>query len=84
MLYHNVNGRMDGKGVGNVGIRCECASSDCWPEDENCQDTEAETNDVNGEQSKASDCKKESNSVNFTCTCFLIFSFTHLLVRVCN
>jgi hypothetical protein len=51
-IYDNVNGRNDGVGVGNVGIRDESASSECEAEDGHCQDTEAETNDRNGEQSK--------------------------------
>jgi hypothetical protein len=53
-----VGGREDEEEVANVGIEHESVSSECeMTESGNCEDTEAETGDKNGEQSETDEAE---------------------------
>jgi hypothetical protein len=47
-----MDGWEDEEEIGNKGCKHESLSSECKTEDGNCEDTEAKTDDRNGEQSE--------------------------------
>jgi hypothetical protein len=56
-ISDEMGGREDEEGAGNVGCEHEKISSECEIEDGNCEDTEVEINDRNGEHSETGEAE---------------------------